>query len=145
MADRKDPMETYNFTVEIDGVVVAGFKELSGIESRIEVVDYREGADKASPVRKLPGKVSYPNLVLRAGISQDKTLFDWHMDWVKGAPSAKRKSIRIALLDRTGQVQLTWKIREAWPAAYIGPTFNAESSLAALQTFEIAHEGIELD
>jgi phage tail-like protein len=145
MADRKDPMESYNFTVEIDGLVVAGFKELSGIESRIEVVEYRDGEDKLLPARKLPGKVTYANLVLRAAISQDKTLFNWHMDWVKGAASAKRKSIRIALLDRTGQVQLSWKIREAWPVAYIGPTFNAESSLVALQTLEIAHEGIELE
>ncbi len=76
MPQRNDPLETYNFIVEIDGVTVAGFKELSGIESRIEVVEYREGGESYLPVRKLPGKVTYQNLVLKTGITQDRTLYD---------------------------------------------------------------------
>ena len=145
MPDRSDPMESYNFIVEIDGVTVAGFRELSGIESRIAVIEYREGGEKSFPVRKLPGKVSYSNIVLKTGISQDKTLFEWHMQWVQGDPLAKRKGMRITLQDRAGQPKLTWKIREAWPAAYVGPTLNAGTNEVAIQTFEIAHEGIELE
>jgi len=56
MPDRKDPLANYNFVVEIDGQVLAGFKEVSGLESRIEVIEYREGGEKFFPVRKLPGR-----------------------------------------------------------------------------------------
>jgi phage tail-like protein len=144
MPERVDPFETYNFAVEIDGVAVASFKELSGLESRIEVVEYREGGEKFFPVRKLPGKVTYSNLVLRTGITQDKSLFEWHMDWVKRLDTAKRKSIRIVLQDGAGNAKLSWMIREAWPVAYLGPSFDADSHLVAIQTIELAHEGIEL-
>jgi phage tail-like protein len=144
MAVRNDPLATFNFLVEIDGLAVAGFKEVSGLESRIEVIEYREGGEKFFPVRKLPGRVTYPNLVLKTGITQDKSLFEWHFAWVKRDNSATRKSIRIILQDGAGNPQLSWMIREAWPAAYLGPSVSAEGDLVAIQTIEIAHEGIEL-
>jgi phage tail-like protein len=144
MPQRNDPLETYNFIVEIDGVTVAGFKELSGIESRIEVVEYREGGESYLPVRKLPGKVTYQNLVLKTGITQDRTLYDWHLAWVKRDPTATRKAVKVTLMDGAGQAQLTWTFREAWPVAYLGPCFNAEANLVAIQTIELAHEGIDL-
>lgn len=145
MADRKDPYANYNFVVELDGQIVAGFKEVSGLDSKIEVIDYREGGEKFFPVRKLPGKVSFSNIVLKTGVTDDTQLYDWHQDWVKGSDSAKRKNIRIALQDRAGNEKRSWKIREAWPANYTGPTFNAEAHEVAIQTVELAHEGIDLE
>ena len=37
------------------------------------------------------------------------------------------------------------KIREAWPAKWTGPTFNAEAHEVAIQTLELAHEGIDVE
>ena len=145
MADRKDPYANYNFVVELDGQIIAGFKEVSGLDSKIEVIDYREGGEKFFPVRKLPGKVTFSNIVLKTGITDDTALYDWHQDWVKGADSAKRKLVRIVLQDRAGNEKRSWKIREAWPANYTGPTFNAEAHEVAIQTVELAHEGIDLE
>ena len=71
MADRKDPYANYNFVVELDGQIIAGFKEVSGLDSKIEVIDYREGGEKFFPVRKLPGKVTFSNIVLKTGITDD--------------------------------------------------------------------------
>lgn len=143
--ERKDPYANYNFIVEMDGTQVAGFKEVSGLDSKIEVIDYREGAEKFFPVRKLPGKVSYSNIVLKTGVMDDTALYDWHKEWVQGASSAKRKLIRIVLQDRAGNEKRSWKIREAWPANWMGPSLNAEAHDAAIQTLELAHEGIDLE
>ncbi|TWW09192.1 hypothetical protein E3A20_16770, partial [Planctomyces bekefii] len=71
MADRKDPFANYNFIVELDGEQIAGFKEVSGLDSKIEVIDYREGGEKFFPNRKLPGKVTYSNIVLKTGVTTD--------------------------------------------------------------------------
>lgn len=145
MADRKDPFANYNFIVELDGEQIAGFKEVSGLDSKIEVIDYREGGEKFFPNRKLPGKVTYSNIVLKTGVTTDTKLYDWHKEWVQGASSAARKLIRVVLQDRAGNEQRSWKIREAWPANYMGPTFNAEAHDVAIQTVELAHEGIDLE
>src|SRR3954468_11319018 len=98
----QDPYANYNFVVEFDGVVVAGFKEVSGLDSTIEVIDYRESGEKFSPIRKLPGKVTFSNIVLKTGVTDDEALYAWHREWAKAESSAKRKLVRIVLQDRTG-------------------------------------------
>jgi phage tail-like protein len=146
MADRKDPYANYNFIVQKDGVVVAGFREVSGLDSSIEVIDYREGGDQHIPNRKLPGKVTYTNIVLKTGITDDPALYNWHKDWLTAKTNAARSLIRIVLRDRTGENEVrSWTIREAWPAKWTGPTFNAEAHEVAIQTLELAHEGIDLE
>jgi phage tail-like protein len=145
MADRKDPYANYNFVVEMDGKIVAGFREASGLDSSVEVIDYREGGDRFFPNRKLPGKVTYVNLVLKTGVTDDTALYDWHKQWVTADAAAKRRLIRVVLQDRGGNEKRSWKVREAWPAKWTGPTFNAEAHEVAIQTLELAHEGIDLE
>jgi phage tail-like protein len=147
MADRPtDPYANYNFVIQIDGINVAWFREVSGLDSKIEVIDYREGGEQFFPVRKLPGKVTYSNIVLKVGVTDATDLYDWHKAWVQGVSSAQRKNVTIYLRGRTGdQAVRSWKIRQAWPANWIGPTFNAEAHEVAIQTLELAHEGIDLE
>ena len=64
---RDDPYLNFNFRVEIDGSPVAGFSEVVLPEGRIESVAYREGTDKVSNARLLPGRVEYGPIVLRKG------------------------------------------------------------------------------
>ena len=49
-----DPFTSFNFVVEIDGIVKAGFSEVTGLNRETNVIDYREGADNLS-VRKISG------------------------------------------------------------------------------------------
>lgn len=147
MADRPtDPYATYNLVIEIDGINVAGFKEVSGLDSKFETIDYRGGGEQFFPVRKLPGKVTYSNIVLKVGVTVDTALYDWHKDWVQGVSSPERKNVRIVLRGRTGEeAKRSWKIRQAWPAYWMGPTFNAEAKEVVIETLELAHEGIDLE
>ena len=75
---RKDPYKSYRFLVEIDGIEQAGFSECTGLGSSVEVVEYREGGDPGA-IRKLPGRASYPDIVLRWGASDSHDLYDWHL------------------------------------------------------------------
>ena len=145
MAARNDPYANYNFTVEIEGIQVAAFKEMSGMDSKIEVIDYREGGDKFFPNRKLPGKVTFSNITLKVGVTAETTLYDWHQQWAKADPAAARKAVRIVLRDRAGTEKKSWKVREAWPATWTGPTFNAEAHEVAIHSLELAHEGVDLE
>jgi phage tail-like protein len=142
MAQSKDPFGSYNFLVEIDGIARAAFNEASGFDSTIDVTEYREGGENTT-TRKLPAMVKYSNIVLKWGVTDDQELYNWHRQWAKGDPAATRKSGSIVLLDRQGQEQRRWNFKEAWPVKWTGPTFNAETSELAVESMELAHQGIE--
>lgn len=138
-SSRRDPFHGFNFRVEIDGVAVAAFTECTGLSSETEVVEYREGGDFR--VRKLPGLTKYSNIVLKRGITADRTLWEWRQQIVSGR--VERRSGSVIVLDAERQDVARWNFVEAWPAKWVGPDLNAQSSEVAIETLELAHEGLE--
>jgi phage tail-like protein len=136
----KDPFGGYNFLVEIDGIARAAFQQVSGFDSTVDIVEHREGGENTT-VRKLPAMTRYSNLQLRWGITDDLQLYDWHRRAVRG--ELERKNGSIVLLDRRGEEVARWNFVRAWPSRYDGPDLNAETSDIAIETLELAHEGVE--
>ncbi len=136
---RHDPYKVFKFRVEIDGLTVAAFSEVSGLESETTVVEYRTGADHVT--RKLPGLTKYPNIVLKRGITDDMELWNWRKRIVDG--DADRRNGSIVLQDDQGQDKVRWNFRDGWPCKYDGPNLNAKSNDVAIETLELAHEGLE--
>lgn len=134
-----DPFQNFNFLVEIDGIQRAAFHECSGFDSTIDVIEHREGGENTT-LRKLPGLTKYSNIVLKWGITNDLELYNWHYDAIQG--NAKRKTGSIILLDRQGKEKARWNFVNAWPYKYDGPDFNAEGNDIAIETLELAHEGV---
>ena len=137
---RTDPYLGFNFLVEIDGITRASFQQVSGIDSKIDVVEYREGGENTTS-RKLPGQTKYSNVTLQWGMTDDMELYDWHKDVVRG--SIERKNGSIVQLGRDGTEVARWNFVQAWPANYTGPEFNAEGTDIAIEALELAHEGME--
>jgi phage tail-like protein len=135
-----DPYGNFNFLVEIGGIARAAFQEASGFDSTIDVIEHREGGDNTT-MRKFPGLTKYSNIVLKWGITDDRELYDWHRRIVQGVMD--RRSGSIVLLDRSGVEVVRWNFVNAWPSKWDGPDFNAEGTDAAIETLELAHEGIE--
>ena len=40
---------------------------------------------------------------------------------------------------------LRWHLRDAWPVKFEGPTLNATGNEVAIETLELAHEGLEIE
>jgi phage tail-like protein len=137
---RTDPYTNYRYLVEIDGIVQAGFSECTGVGSRVEVIEYREGGDSAT-VRKLRGRVSYPDIVLRWGVTDSHELVDWHRTAVEGSP--QRRNGSIVLVDDDGTEKLRWNFFGAWPHSWDGPSFNARGSDIAITSLSVSCERLE--
>ena len=137
---RVDPYANYRFLVELDGIVQAGFAECTGFGSNVEVIEYREGGDAAT-VRKLPGRVSYPDITLRWGVTDSRELYDWHRDAVNG--QIRRKNGSIILLDDTGSERVRWNFMGAWPSRWDGPDFNARGTDVAIDSLTVSCERVE--
>lgn len=136
---RVDPYSNFNFLVEIDGITRAAFHEVSGFDSTIDVIEHREGGENTT-VRKLPGMTKHSNIVLKWGLADDTDLYNWHRDAVNG--KVQRRNGSIVLLDRQGQERMRWNFVNAWPSKWDGPDFNAEGNDIAIETLELAHEGV---
>jgi phage tail-like protein len=135
MATRIDPYRGFNFLVEIDQVTSAGFQECGGLDSQTAPIDYREGADGANHVRKIPGLNSFSPISLKRGITDSKDLWDWYQ-------SGDRRTGAIILLNDKGEEKMRWNFINAWPSKWTGPAFNATGNSIAIESLEIAHEEI---
>ena len=136
---RKDPYRVYNFRVEIDGIDRGGFRECSGLDLAQDPIEYREGTDSLTS-RKLPGMVKYSNISLKWGISDDTQLWEWLGKSSEG--KVERKNGSIILMDDAGEEKMRWNFREGWPTKWTGASFNATGNEVAIETLEIAHEGV---
>ena len=139
---RSDPFPGFNFVVEIDNIPTAGFKEVSGLEGSIDVVEYREGADQSLAARKLPGIVKYTNVILKRGLTDSRDLYQWWDAVAAGKPD--RRAVAIILLDRERNAVRRWLLREAWPVRYAISSLDAGTTAVAVEALELAHEGFEL-
>jgi phage tail-like protein len=138
--DRKDPYSGFNFSVEIDGISRAGFKSAAGLDSSTASTKYREGTDAALVQRQLPGLSTFSNITLTRGITDDHSLWDWRELVTKG--TVQRKNLSIVLRDDAGNEKVRWNVRNCWPLKWTGPSFDATSDAVAIETLEIAHEGV---
>jgi phage tail-like protein len=140
MTDRKDPMRAFNFKLEMDGVTKAGFRECSGLDASTDPVDYREGQEKGNIARKLTGLNKHANIVLKRGVTDDHSLWDWRKKVIDGKTDRQHGSI--VLCDETGEEKVRWNFVEGWPTKWTGPSFNATSNEVAIESLEIVHEGL---
>ncbi|MFO5437505.1 MAG: phage tail protein [Dolichospermum sp.] len=135
-----DPYSGYNFWVEWDGIIHAGFRECSGLTATRAAGTYREGTDKTLTQRQIPGLNSYGNISLKRGITDNQELWKWHKTLQDG--TAERRNVSIILADDQGQEKIRWHLENCWPTTWNAPDFNATSDEVAIETLELVHEGI---
>ncbi len=140
---RTDPFRGFNFRVEIDGLPVAAFSEVSGLTAEGDPVDYREGTDRINNVRKLVGLRKYANLMFKRGYVQDTTLWDWYQRIANG--EADRRNGSVVLMNEGHRDVMRWNFDNAWINKIEGPGLNASNNEVAIENMELCHEGLSFE
>lgn len=152
---RFDPAPTYLFFVELSGSAVACFTEVSGMGAVRAIEKVSEGG-RNDHSHVLPGKVEYPNIILKRGLSLSRELWSWFgtgiydfkvkkMDITitQGAPGMNALS---AAMDAGYGIVKRWSVEKAFPVSWKLSDLNVNSQdSVAIETIEIAHEGLSLD
>jgi phage tail-like protein len=140
-AERRDPLGSYRFRVELSGRPVAEFSECSGLEMTVKVEEVREGGENDF-VHRLPGRVEFGNLTLRRGYAQTHEFFEWFRA-VFNEGQVERRTVTVSLMNRnaTGPI-MQWAFKDAFPAKWSGPAFKAAENAIAVESLEIAHRGL---
>lgn len=134
-----DPYKVFRFVVEINGTQVGGFSEVTGLEVRTEVDEYREGGVN-DYVHKIAKETRYPNLTLKRGITDATELWEWHQQVVGG--NIERKTVSVVLLDALREEKWRWIFRDAYPVKWNGTDLNATGNTVAVESVELAHHGM---
>lgn len=135
----RDPYRTHRFLLEITGMEQAGFSECILPEISTDVIEYREG-NEPSGIRKLTGLTKYGNIVLKWGLTESMTLSDWYQSVIDG--DIDRRDGTVIILNEIGEEAVRWDFVSGWPCKYIPSALNAKASEVAIETLEIAIEGL---
>ena len=137
-----EPGPSYRFYLVIGNQKQAVFTEVSGLNMEMDVHEYAEGGPN-DYIHRLPGRTRMGNLVLRRGMSVSPEFYDWYIELATG--KINRKNVSLVMYDVGGNVLFRWNFIKAYPVRWLGPQFDAGSATMAIETLELAHDGLSTE
>jgi phage tail-like protein len=142
-----DPPYTGRFVLTVEGMTIGSFTEVSGLSVQIDTEELAEGGQNHY-THKLPGRMKWPNLVLKRGITDSDNLFEWFASCSgEGLAAADNKVQRrygtVSLVDVAGKKVRSWTFVGAFPVKWTGPRLAASSRDLAVEELEVCHRGFK--
>lgn len=138
------PMPKFRFTVDWGTIAQnIAFQEVSGLEAETQIIEYRASNSTTFSTIKMPGIAKYGNVTMKRGIFvKDNSFWKWY-DQIK-MNTIKRQTVTIKLLDEKGNPTMVWTLTNAWPTKITGTDLKSDGNEVAVDTIEIAHEGLTI-
>jgi phage tail-like protein len=150
-----DPLPKFRFIVTLDPgdaylpaaqalllplVASAGFQEVTGLGSQLEVTSYAEGG-RNDTTHQLPVRHKWNAITLKRGLVRDPGLWSWYQAGLADSLGARRDGA-VILLGPDGVPAAAWAFHGGLAAKWTGPDLHAEQNAVAVEALEIAHEGL---
>ncbi len=128
-----------------DDLMIGAFTEVSGLSVQIEVEELAEGGQNQY-THKLPGRMKWPNLVFKRGITDTDKLCEWFARCsgagVSGVENRlERRNGAVTLFDAAGKQVRSWRFIGAYPVKWTGPRLAAASRDLGVEELEVCHCG----
>ena len=135
-------MSKCSFAVTWDATVMQ-FQEVSGLDVENQSIEYRNSDSPTFSTIKMPGIKKYGNVTLKKGFVPNNSQF---LEWFNQIKlnTVKRTTVTITLQDEAGAPAMTWTLSNAWPTKISSADLKSESNDVAIETIEIAHEGLTI-
>jgi phage tail-like protein len=136
---------TGSFIFEVDGVQIGMFSQVSGLELRVEVATYQEGGENGY-VHQLPGRISWPHIVLKRGVTDSDALFAWvnktaGPGFAANGNKVTRSTGAITAIGSDGSRLRAWELQEVMAVRWTGPRFDTGAAGTLDEELELAHHG----
>lgn len=140
----RDPLTSYHFYLEVDGITSAIFRECSGMSSESQVIEYKDAMKGGvTRIRKVPGVIKWGDITMKNGVTDDLALWKWRKDIEDGNVEKARKNGSITLFDQANIEKARWNFEQAWPSKISGPDVNANQNEVAVEALTICIEGLK--
>ncbi|MBD3003910.1 MULTISPECIES: phage tail protein [unclassified Streptomyces] len=150
-----DPLPKYRFLVTLDPgdaylpaaqalllplAASGAFQEVTGLGAQLEVTSYPEGGRNDS-VHQLPLRHSWNRITLKRGVVRDPGLWSWYQAGLADSLGARRDGA-VIVLGPDGALGAAWAFHGGLAAKWTGPDLHGEQNAIAIESLEIAHEGL---
>jgi phage tail-like protein len=138
-----DPLVSFNFCVEISGVISGYFTEAAGLGSEHEIIEHKIVSPEGREiVRKIPGRLKWGDITLKRGITANMDIWTWRKQIEDGQVAQARRNGSIIMYDETFTEVARWNFEMGWPSKVSGPSVNTGSNDVGIEEVTIVHEGI---
>jgi phage tail-like protein len=140
-----EPPTASRFLFEVDGVEIGIFREVTGLQVTIGIEEINEGGQNGY-VHKLPGRMSWPHVIFRRGMTESDALFTWmNKSSGEGFAGNANKLVRstgaVTAIDASGTRLRSWDFADVFPVRWKGPDFETNSNDPLEEELEVAHHG----
>lgn len=136
------PLPKFHFAVTF-GLEMWSFQEVTGLETEVEILEYRHGKSKQLGSYKMPGRPTVNDVVLKRGMFRGNTfLFEWYK---KNLSKVERKDVNIALLSEYHTPEIIWTLSNAFPKKIESTSLDSQGSESAIESITLSYEELEID
>jgi phage tail-like protein len=137
------PIPRYHFQVDWGGTKMS-FTEVTGLVMEREKIEYRHSDSLDFNKIAMPGLVKNNNLTLKRGkFEGDFELNQW-LEAVANERVAGRRDVTIRLLNEKHVPVAAWTAARCFPVKITAPDLKSDANETAIESIEIAHEGLQL-
>lgn len=137
------PLPRFQFQVDWGGAKIS-FMEVTGMDMQVEPIEYRHSDSKDFSKIKMPGMRKYNNITLKRGkFEQDFDFNNW-LDEIANERVNARRDLVIRLLNEKHEPVAVWKATRCFPIKITSPDLKSDANEVAVESIEIAHEGLSL-
>jgi phage tail-like protein len=139
----------FKFVIEADGVAHAGFQKCSELSVEVANVQYSEGGSLIP--NKSPGRLTFADVTLERGATQDRDLFDWLQDVVVTTSGLGltdvnyKRNLDIVQQDRDGTTLRRWSLTGAWPVKFVAGDWDNEADENVIESVTLTYDFFSLE
>jgi phage tail-like protein len=137
------PIPRFHFQVDWGGAKIS-FTEVTGLVMEREKIEYRHSDSKDFNKIAMPGMVKNSNITLKRGkFEGDFDLNSW-LEEIADDRASKRRDVTIRLLNEKHNPVAAWTAARCFPVKVTAPDLKSDANEVAIESIEIAHEGLKL-
>ena len=137
-----NPLVSFHYAIEIQGVVKGLFTECSGLGSEHEVIEHKVVQDGKQVIMKIPGRLKWENITLKRGVTDNMDIWKWRKQVEDGDVDGARKNGSIIMMDQHLKPVARWDFERAWPLKVTGLQAKSDSNAIGVEEMGIVHEGM---
>src|ERR1700730_13896467 len=141
----RDPVPVFLFMVELkSGIAVGNFQQVSGLGQTQDVIEHKAStATGKAVVQKIPGYVNYSDIVLKRGLTEDKSAWEGRQKSVDGKVNDARTDGSVVAYNQAHEESARWNFKNAWPTKIATTAVKADGKEVVMEEVTLAVEGLE--
>ena len=139
-----DALTAHIYQIEVDGLAMAHFQEVSGISIERDVIEHRATLPGGREViKKEMGPLKYGDITLKRGMTDNDELYQWMMEVAEGKLDSARRNGSVVQYDTQYQEVNRWNFENGWPSKWEAPSHKANDTDVAVESVTITVESVK--